>query len=416
MIFSGAWGFERHRMLFPALLGFLGFGWAAWLIALARFRGVMRAVRRFPSRAPDPPRWPRVSIVVPARNEEAQIGAALESLANLDYPDYEVIVVDDGSTDRTAQIVRAAAERRSRIRLVPAPDLPEGWLGKCHALHYGASLASGHWIVFADADVRHDPASIRRAVAIAEAERVDFLFLLPRLQVLGPAEQMAIPLAFFLALSGLSLRRLRDPQADLAFGGGAFNMVRASVYRAAGGHEPIRQAIIDDVMLAVHMKLQGFAIGAADGRELLRVRLYDSLRATVSGLRKNFYAAVRSAGAVSVLAAPILIGAFIAPLPALAAAAIWGKGPIAAAVALLAAPLYLAASLGLRATEALIERRPIYDFAHPIGACLLLFIGALSAFDALARRQMRWRGRVYAGAAKAIGRQSILPPQSGSKP
>ncbi|MCX7015174.1 MAG: hypothetical protein NTW86_21910, partial [Candidatus Sumerlaeota bacterium] len=168
-------------------------------------------------------------------------------------------------------------------------------------------------------------------------------------------------------------------------------------------------AVIDDAMLAVLMKVNGVAIGEADGRRVIRVRMYHGLRSIVGGLRKNAYAAAVSVRSANALAAAALATIYVLPLPACVVALIWGHGAAAPAVAALGGALYVIISLILRRMTEVVAFQPRYAFAHPLGACALMYIGALSWFDGLVRREVRWRGRVYPSLPRGVGRAAILP-------
>lgn len=382
-------------------------GWICFFFIALRVWQNWKMVFRPIETGSAPKSWPRVSVVVPARNEKAEIGRALESLAKQNYPDLEIIVVDDGSTDSTVAIVQALADRDDRIRLLTAPPVPEGWLGKCHALQIGAAASTGEWILFTDADVRHATDSVRTAVTCAESQRLDHLGLAPRLEARGPWEEIVLPFVFFLMAAAMPRGRFDDKTGDLAMGAGAFNLVRASVYRAVGGHERIRRAVIDDIMLAVLFKSRGHASGWRDGRHLLRVRMYDGLRSIVTGLRKNLYAA--SKGQSGLLPLSALATTYAIPLPVATAGALCGGGWPATTAALMALGLYLANSLILPLRQAFVEHRRRWGFAHPAAACVLIGIFLRSAYDGMVRGEVHWRGRTYRWEPQAIAPESILP-------
>jgi len=146
-------------------------------------------------RSPDPPRWPKLSIIIPARNEAASIEAAVTSRLAQDYPDFEVCVIDDRSTDGTGAIVDRLAEGDPRVRAVHITELPEGWLGKVHALHRGVSIATGEWLLLSDADVHFAPATLRRAIAHAEARGFDFVGVFPTMWHRGSSSTPRSPIS-----------------------------------------------------------------------------------------------------------------------------------------------------------------------------------------------------------------------------
>ncbi len=200
---------------------------------------------------------PRVSIVIPARNEERYVGRTLDAALRLDYPNFEVIVVDDGSTDGTSGEIQ---KRASDPRLVSASARPlePGWLGKPNALATGAGLASGEWILFMDADVELHPRALRDAVAACERNRWDFLALLPFFERRGFWEEMLMPMVALAAFVYLPSYLTFVRRVPLAAGGGAFGLVRAKAYDAIGGHRTLKASVVDDVRLAIEIKRAGF--------------------------------------------------------------------------------------------------------------------------------------------------------------
>ena len=200
-------------------------------------RSACRKLLIFPVRSGTarPPGNPRVSIIVPACNEEADIEATLTRLLALDYDNYEVIAVDDRSTDRTGEIMErvAAGAPPGRLQVIRISDLPAGWMGKPHAMWSAGNQATGDWLLFTDADVLFKPDVLRRAVAYAEAEPADHLVLFPRMIMKRPGEKMMI--AFFQTLFVFGHRpwKVADPKTRDHIGVGAFNMVRRKVYEAS---------------------------------------------------------------------------------------------------------------------------------------------------------------------------------------
>jgi len=209
-------------------------------------------------RKPETPNGePGVSIIVPARNEEESIRETLAQLLGLDYSNYEIIAVNDRSTDRTGQIMEElAASSRSvglpklgLLKVIHISELPSGWLGKTHAMWMAGQQASGEWLLFTDADVIFKPDSLRRAVAYANAERADHVVLFPRMIMKGPGERMMIAFFQMLFVFGHRPWRVADPQARDHMGVGAFNLVRRTVYEAVGTYRALRMEVIDDMKL-----------------------------------------------------------------------------------------------------------------------------------------------------------------------
>jgi glycosyltransferase involved in cell wall biosynthesis len=276
-------------MQFPAILAaitlllWLGIGWE-----MVRGNRRMKWLARLD--APPPADWPRVSIVVPARNEGQTVGAAMPTLFALDYPDFEVIAVDDRSEDDTGAVLDRFARTEPRLRVDHVRELPAGWIGKNHALHHGAERASGRWLLFTDADIHFSPDALRRAVAYAEAQKLDLLAVVPRLTERG--HLLGICVGAFGLLFPMFFRpwRIADP-ASRSYGGvGAFNLVRAVTYRALGGHTPLRLRPDDDVKLGKLFKRSGARCDFLLGAGAISVAWYANVGEMARGLTKNAFA------------------------------------------------------------------------------------------------------------------------------
>lgn len=240
--------------------------------------------------APPPPRAPRVSVITAARNEERNIREALGSLLALDYPDIELIVVNDRSEDGTGDILTQMAAAAPRLQVVQVTDLPAGWLGKNHALWSGAGRASGELLLFTDADVVMEPTVLSRAVRFLLENRLDHLAVTPRITMPGTFLSM-FGLSFVLFFSIYARPwKARDPKSRCHIGIGAFNLVRAEAYRAVGGHETIRLRPDDDMKLGKILKKGGNACDVAYGPDFLGVEWYPTVGAAVRGLEKNAFA------------------------------------------------------------------------------------------------------------------------------
>lgn len=284
-----------------------------WLVAaLILWRGARRMRRLATLTAPAPEPWPKVSIVLAARNEGATLGAAVPTMLALDYPDYEIIAVNDRSEDNTGAVLTAMAARDPRLQVHHVTALPAGWIGKTHALHQGAARATGEWILFTDADIHFGRDALRRAVAQAVADRIDLLSAVPDLHDRGVLLGACVNAFSFSYTLGLQPWRIPDPRAKAHGSVGAFGLIRAARYRAFGGHEPIRLRPDDDVKLGKLCKLHGGRCELLLGAGALSVAWYDSLGAMVRGLTKNAYAGAdyRAWAPPFVLAAQLLLFAW----------------------------------------------------------------------------------------------------------
>ena len=234
-------------------------------------------------------RWPSVSLVAPARNEERNIERAVRSLIRLDYPDLEITLVNDRSTDATGQILDRLAAEFPQLNVVHLTGLPAGWLGKNHALQLGADRSRGEYLLFTDADIFFEPTALRRAIGYAVANRVDHLAATPDTHL--PSWLLTAFVVTFSIYFTLYCRMwaVRNPRSRAHVGIGAFNLVRADVYRAIGGHETIRMRPDDDLKLGKVIKLAGHRQDVVHGQGMIAVEWYRSLFELIRGLEKNFF-------------------------------------------------------------------------------------------------------------------------------
>ncbi len=325
---------------------------------------------------------PRVSIVIPARNEERYVGKTLDAVLRQDYPDFEVIVVDDGSTDGTAGEI----QKRSGPSLVSASARPlePGWLGKPNALATGAGLARGAFLLFMDADVELHPKALRDAVSACERNGWDYLALLPHFERRGFWEELLMPIvamgAFVYMPSYLTFVR-RFP---IAAGGGAFGLVRRRAYDAIGGHRSIKSSVVDDVRLAVELKRAGFRTMARLGLHRVRLRMYHGRREIIEGFTKNAHVAFGESTLGPVIFLLAVLAVDLAPF-------LW---PLATSNTLLGWALVL-----LLSSRALVQLRlgyPLWPvFLSPLMTASSVLIVLRSLRMARQEGVVRWRGREY---------------------
>jgi chlorobactene glucosyltransferase len=331
-------------------------------------------------------RGPLVAVIVPARDEERGIRRAVASLAHQEYRDVEVIVVDDESSDRTAAEAQAAAT--ARVQVLSGKPVPAGWVGKSWACRQGFARARGEWLLFTDADVRHAPDTIGRAVALVQKHDADGLTLLPVIETEGLAERAVQPAAAVLIRSFVAPGpAVRSPRTPVAIAAGGFILVSRSAYERFGGHEAMRHELVEDQMLAVRLKAQGTPLLLASSGGRVRVRMYVGARETLGGWRKNTSAGLGegSLAAASLLAAAGAVSA-VAPVVALA----WGPRRVGAA----------GIALQIAARGASNEVCPTprrHWLLFPAGALVLSLLSLVSSVDRL-RGGVVWRGRRYARA------------------
>jgi glycosyltransferase involved in cell wall biosynthesis len=332
---------------------------------------------------------PRVSIVVPACDEAADIKATLSRLLVLEYDNYEVIAVNDRSTDGTGEVMEkvAAAAPPGRVKVIHVTKLPPGWMGKPHAMWSATNLASGDWLLFTDADVLFNPDSLRRALAYAESERADHLVVFPRIIMKHPGEKMMI--AFFQTLFAFGHRpwKVADPKTKDHMGVGAFNMIRRTVYDALGTYEALRFDVLDDMKLGKVVKNAGYTQRNVFGADLISIRWAKGALGVVDNLTKNFFA-IMSFQWPRALASCFAL-AFLNLMPF---AGIWlahGWARLGYAVALFS---MFAIYVGMSRKS---DIPPYYFVLHPVSTALFVYTMLRSTFLTLGRGGVTWRGTFY---------------------
>jgi glycosyltransferase involved in cell wall biosynthesis len=377
-------------------------GWTAGVIlGLAWFSRIVDAAIGMPRIADVAlPEWdrrpltpfgePRISIIVPARNEEHDIRATLESLLALDYSNFEIIAVNDRSTEATGERMEEVAgtvEAQGRLRVVHVSELPPGWMGKTHAMWTAAKKATGDWLLFTDADVLFKPDSVRRVLAYAEAEKADHVVLFPRMIMKRAGERMMI--SFFQALFVFGHRpwKVADPDADDHMGVGAFNMVRRSVYEAVGTYQALRMEVLDDMKLGKVVKKAGYAQRNVFGEDLISLHWGNGAFGIVSNLTKNFFAILSFQWPRTVASVFALAFLHLVPFLGVLLAHGWARLPYAIAVLSL---FGIYCGMSRRSDVA-----PYYFFLHPVSTTLFMYTLLRSMVHTLANDGIVWRGTKY---------------------
>jgi chlorobactene glucosyltransferase len=370
-----------------------------WWIVPALLGRRLRTTPRLTDVPGEPPAVaPRVSIVLPARNEAAHIEACLASLRSSNWPNLEIIVVDDHSTDDTGALARAASTGDPRVRVVEAPSLPEGWFGKQWACQSGAAHATGELLLFTDADTRHSPDLVTRLVRLREQRGAELMSVAGRQEMLTIWEQAVQPSVYTLILARYGgadhLERARHAR-DVVANGQCFLMSRA-MYDHLGGHAAVRAYVVEDLMMAQAVHEARGVVSMGLGIRQLKTRMYEGLGPLMRGWGKNMYAGGRHAmwgGAFGrrfvypwlLLAFPLgILGPFLAVIAGgmLGNPALLVFGAVATAAVLLS----FAIANGLNGD-------PLWRALYaPLGGAVLLLI----CLKAVARgNQVEWKGRAY---------------------
>jgi len=274
---------------------YLAVGPAAWLLFgffMTNGRAHMQLVKRPAGKVHSPP--PKISVFIPAKDEGERIRDCLLSALNQDYPNYEVLAINDRSTDNTGAVMDEIARANPKLRVVHIRDgeLPEGWTGKCNALHRAYQHATGQWLLFIDSDVVIAPDALSVTASRAEWRDYDLLSLLPKLESHTFWEEVLVPLGAggVTVMYTVSLTN-RDYLKNIAFANGQFLFIKRKAYDDMGGHARVRDKFTEDLEIARYLKRNGGKVRISWGTEIASVRMYNSLDATIRGWGRSYYAA-----------------------------------------------------------------------------------------------------------------------------
>ncbi|MCD6460424.1 glycosyltransferase [bacterium] len=342
----------------------------------------------------------RISVIVPTRNEIANIKDCIDSLLNQDYPDYEILVVDGNSTDGTREIIKKYSKKNPKVKLVEETALPEGWVGKNFACSLGAEQASGDWLFFIDADTVHNKHMLTSVINDIYNSNVDFFSLMTGQKLGSPWENIILPNIFLWFGTKFPIRRVNSLKSKAARATGQFIAVRKDVYEATGGHAVIKRHIVEDFAFAKLVKQAGYRIKIAGGRLLVITRMYRNFKNIWDGFAKNvFFAAGGNLGStvwavVYVLSTQVL--PFVAPF-LLFFIDDYSLKIVTAAFF----PLVMAFAIRLQ-LNFLLKLSHRYIFTIPLGGIITVFIHLYSAYKYLSGKGMSWKGRIYRFVGKNV--------------
>jgi chlorobactene glucosyltransferase len=274
----------------------------------------LRSLKTPSAKSKVPQDEPLISVLIPARDEEANIKTCLESLQKQDYPNFEVLVLDDNSSDGTANIVRRIAATDDRIQLLEGKPLPKGWAGKAYACYQLAKKAKGSWLLFTDADTMHAPHTLRSSLALAIKHNASLLSGFPRQITTSLQQKITIPVIYFIIMSWFPLwwlQRSGHPRPSLAIG--QFLLFPTKAYWECGGHKAVKTRIVEDVWLGIEVNRHGGRHIAVDLSPIVSCHMYNDIGAIWKGLAKAIYsvAAVSKWGLAGLLVAGYAF--FLAP-------------------------------------------------------------------------------------------------------
>ena len=350
---------------------------------------------------PPPSDAPLISVCVPARNEARNIRLCIEAILLQDYPKFEVIVLDDRSNDSTPAILRQLATRDERLKTIHGADVPEGWVGKPHALFQASAAASGEWLCFVDADTFLSPNTLSACYAKAIQTRAD-MFTIMTFQILGSFwEKVVMPIVMTALSVGFSPRKVNDPKSKDAIANGQFILIRRVVYDAIGGHESVKDQIVEDKAISEQVKWNGYRLVVANGDSVARTRMYTSLPEMWEGWTKNIYLGLSDRPSLMLLGAfgafLALVAALILPLwPLLGfiwylqgggwlAITVIGKSLIFWAIVIYAR-VQVSTGMGIPRW---------YALTLPLGAAVFAAMMFTSTWRVLSGKGITWKGRLY---------------------
>jgi chlorobactene glucosyltransferase len=335
---------------------------------------------------------PLVSILVPARNEEKNIARCLESLIRLNYPNYEILVIDDRSTDKTLAIAQEFEKKDPRIRVLHLERSESGWSGKNYALHRGAALARGDWFLFTDADVHHYPESLTIGLVRAREKKLGVLTLLSQLECRGLFENLIQPIASGLMLLWYPPKRLNDPEDLLGFANGQYLLIQKDCYWKLGTHEAVKEKLLEDVALSERAKELKIPFEIAVGTYALRTRMYRGLRQSWNGWKRIFlHLAERDLKKISLFT----VGYFVlGVLPFLLFLTAF-LGNFSPPLKFLTVFTLLFVIL-IRFHLNHLSRQPRWSaFLYPFGALLIFGMLVEAVWESLTDKKTHWRGSHY---------------------
>lgn len=359
---------------------------SALLIAISNIRFLQRL-----GDYPVPKRLPPVSILIPARNEETNIAPCVQSLLAQQYPDFEVIVLDDNSEDGTARILGQLASRDQRLRVLQGAPLPPGWEGKNWACHQLAQAAGSELLLFTDADTRHHPQALADAVAALLAQKADLLTAFPHQEVISWSEQLLVPTLTWSFIVFLPLRlAYQSPQPGLSITMGQYMLFRRKAYEQIGGHEAVRYEIAEDLALGRNIKARGLRWRLADGNNRLHCRMYRGFREVFQGYSKNLFPGFQYNVTVFVLS--LLVVGLVALEPLAVLLLRLSGAPVSNLAAVLAAVAMGLTLLVGGISYPRFEFPSYLPFLYPLTAIVTIAVAACSLLLAFLGRYS-WKGR-----------------------
>jgi len=352
----------------------------------------------YPDALPD--HIPTVSVLIPARNEERNIRTCLSALLQQDFSNLEIIVIDDQSTDNTAEVVREFQEKSIAIKLIRGEEPPPGWIGKNHALYQGVQEAGGEYLLFLDADTRVTSSRcISQTVLYALEHDTDLLTLVPELECKSFWEKVVLPILGFFVMNRLTLEKINDSSSKIISVVGPFLFFKRQTYEKIGGHERIKGEIVEDLVLARTIKNKGYRLSYLLGTELFALRLYTNFHGIWEGFSKNFFVGMdqkvwAAIGCIFLMFTVLVLPWLSVPL-GLSYVILYGWSELAIAFVVLGVIPCLITLIMRRLLKKFGNLDDTYAFLQPLGALVLISILINSIFKVSFGKGVTWKGRLY---------------------
>ena len=342
---------------------------------------------------------PQVSVIIPAKNEEKNISNVLSHLFKQNYKNFEIVVVDDRSSDKTPHLL----ENFKRLSPVPfkiirIEKLPSGWTGKNYAMFTGSRSASGEWLLFTDADTTHKPESLTTAISCALEEKIDFLTLAPEVEACSFWEKTMQPLAISSLALWFRSDKVNDPRNGMTLANGQFLLVRKEAYEKTGGNESVKTEVVEDVELAKKIRSQGYTVQFLNGTQIYSTRMYSNLKEIKTGWTRIFTYLFNKN--IPAILHKIFLFLFFSILPFAVVALekiffITGSTNFNGTLFILSSIVSLWIVLIRYFGNKILKTNPWYAVLHPLGSCVMIWILLACIGRIILNRPSAWRGDLH---------------------
>jgi glycosyltransferase involved in cell wall biosynthesis len=377
--------FLKILLVFYIIIGF--FWWLIQLLLSLRIITKVPLLEKLPKKNLE--NLPKVSVIIPACNEADTIEEAIQTRLHDDYPNLEIILIDDRSTDGTSEIIERIAAKDNRVKSIHIAELPFGWLGKQYAMNQGVKLATGDWFLFSDADVKIKPGTLKLVIGYCESKKIDHLAIFPEIPPTNFLLDTLLSVFIRFLCIGGRIWAVEDEKSNAAVGSGSFNLVRRSAFEKTKGFEWLRLETVDDVGLGKMLKESGARSSIINGRKYLSVYLYRSLKGMAIGSERPVFAGIGNFSLTRlILTALIYFGFELSPFFALIPIGI----PFISFLGLIMVVMALATSISI---SRWMNRPLLPSIFYPIGTTIMVIIMIRAGILGAKRGGIFWRGTFY---------------------